>query len=477
MHRIYCDSNIFRVLKPEHPSFNIELLNAFSDLKEILFFVFSDAHLDDLKNSTDYEKTKRDLLLIGEYCNDNYLSYGLVGKEKNTLQVYLATPLQAFENKDYEAAKNAIAEISGPDFLLNIFDGIPEIKELKPLLEAYLDLPIGLFNNGVATTELDEQSKEQLNKLLPGYNANMSLGNLINNIMPYAFTLLNDKKEFTELRKYTSNYLNSNELTYKKWGMQFSQQLKNSAIGKTFSELLDNAIAGENKHDPHYRFTFAYSLLEVLGITNEGKKFTYDSLSRDADHAFYAASCNFLVTDDKGLQVKAHILYNMMGVETKILSSKDFINRRAQWLGNEESYSSFLSSFTHDRNHSFQVFDHIFIDSGINLKEFKTGHPYFNYFNRYQLTSQNSKIYSFYCKQAVAFGIYFYREIELLTKKMIKAFGPDDENKGIFKIEEKNTLNDGKKIRSWTFNSINFTLIVSRTSTGDHFVLETALNQ
>ena len=73
MIRYYLDSNIYRVLKPNHPSHDPDLLHFIKQLKSIGLFIYSDAHLDDLKESQESYRNQ-DLELMGEYVQDNYLS-------------------------------------------------------------------------------------------------------------------------------------------------------------------------------------------------------------------------------------------------------------------------------------------------------------------------------------------------------------------------------------------------------------------
>lgn len=475
MHRVYCDSNVFRVIKPEHPYFSLELLKALSDLKDCLLFIFSDAHLDDLKNSRYKEKKDADLQLIGEYCKDNYFSYDHA-KEK-TLQIYLASPIEAFYSKDFKAAEKALSEPYDIDTLFDDLGNDPNLQVLKGLMKSYFDLPISLFGNTIETSSFDGKTKSLYDKMLPGYSSDMSIGNFINSFMPYGAKLLTDVKEFTELRKFAAEYINSEDFSYKKWGLDFDKKLQESLIGKTFLEIINSSLIEAHKKDPHYKFCYAYGLLETYGIAQERtaqnklKKFTYDSLNRDASHAFYASYCDYLITDDKGLQVKAHILYHLFEIKTEILSSQDFISRRSQWLGNEETYTSFAKSFEHDLRHSFQVLDHTSIGTGRNLKEFKTTHPYFNYFNRFQIIKEESTVYAFFCKREEGYNYFLYREIELLIRKMLTTFGIDKDDKGYFSMSEKENLEDGTAIRMWVFEKLRLELLVSYLTSGNYIVL------
>jgi hypothetical protein len=72
MLRIYLDSNVYRYIKPKHPSFNKDLNSLMDALAGELLFIYSGAHLDDLKTSVDPYRTE-DLKLMEKYVNTNYL--------------------------------------------------------------------------------------------------------------------------------------------------------------------------------------------------------------------------------------------------------------------------------------------------------------------------------------------------------------------------------------------------------------------
>jgi hypothetical protein len=349
MLRVYCDSNVYRLIKPRHPSFSVDLLRTVSDLKKFLLFVFSDAHLDDLKSGIDKAKIDEDLEIIGEYCKDNYFSYSHVDKEKK-LEVFLATPFDAFYSKDFEAEANLFANGFNVDSLFKDLEDDPSSELAKSLVKSYFDLPISIIGPTFDLTSIDDKSKVYFDKILPGYNDNMSIGDFVNSFIPYGTKLLFDIKEFTELRKLSAQYFNSEEYSYKKWGLAFNEKLLESPFGKTFLEMVESSMIDAHKNDPLYKFTYIYSLLETYGVVQERdpknklKKFTFDSLHRDASHAYYASHCDYLVTDDKGLQMKAHIMYHLFGIKTQILSTRDFINHRAFLLGNEETVESFYKS-------------------------------------------------------------------------------------------------------------------------------------
>ena len=264
MLRIYCDSNIYRYLNPKHPSFTSSLLNVFEDLKDIMLFSFSDAHLDDLKDSPK-EYSEQDLLLMGKYVKDNYFMHDLIGEKKTN--PYLATPIETFNNKDYDAYKRTID--NNPfdiDNLFKEFGNDPYIEILKGTLKSLFALPvpaIGMVN------ENEMHSNELVNKMIPNYNENMSIGDLINDVWPYTKALMNDENELSNFRRYIASYLNRDDFSFEQWGLGFNERLKRSPIGKSFMDMIDDMLTGTQKDDSYQKFNRAYNFLELYNITQE----------------------------------------------------------------------------------------------------------------------------------------------------------------------------------------------------------------
>lgn len=476
MMRIYCDSNIFRLLKERHPFHSPELKQTFEDLYNKVLFIYSEAHLDDLKNSTNREYLEEDLSLIEQYTKDNYFSYDHLREKR--FQCLLAGAKEAFFSKDYEAARKSLEEPFNIDKIFDDLDEFPELSSLKGIMNAYMDLPISEIGPSVDLSQMDETSRKMFDRMLPGYRSDMTIRDFMHSMQLYAKDLLLDTKELTALRKYAAEYLKSENYSFEKLGHEFDQKFRETSFGKSFLETVDAALTENQKKDEWYRFSYAYGLLETYGITQERdnknklKKFTYDSLNRDAAHAYFASFCDYLVTDDKGLQVKASILFNLFSFTTKILSSKDFINTKTLLLSNEENLESFKTSLIYDFKYSFQVTDKTDIETSTNTKEFKTSHPYFNYFNRLQIiTEEGESTYALFCRRHTQANFFMFREIELLVEKLLTIFGPDAYGRGVYRFEENDNYKQGETIREWNFNGLRFKLLLSYKTWGNFLVL------
>ncbi len=479
MIRIYCDSNIYRYLKQEHPSYSSELFDVFEALKDKMLFTFSDAHLDDLKDSI-LKYAEKDLVFMGEYVKDNYFMHDFI-HDKAT-GPYLATPLEAFKGKDYNAYRNTLENPFDIDSLLGDMDDFPEGKLLKQLMKSMFNLPIGALTGQFDMADIDANGKNLIEKMIPDYSPSMSLQEFINGMWPYSKSLLQDKKEFTELRKYIAGYLNRDEYGFEKWGMTFNEKFKESTLGKSYLEMIENMLTDNQKNDLYQKFIHAYTMLETYNITQERqgkgiKKFNMQSLNTDAHHAWYASFSDYLVTDDKGLQVKANIVYQLLGFPTKVLSSRDFINYKTILLGQEETVHTFQTSLQHDLKHSMQLYQRIDPFKNESVNTYKPLHSYFNYFNRYQIIiSEGMTFIAFYCDRESHASFMMFREVELLVAKLIFMLGADIDNRGGYMMEENGKYEKDEYIRKWNINGMHFRLLTSSKSWGNTICLGLELN-
>jgi hypothetical protein len=473
--RIYCDSNIFRIIKPSHPYYKDELCRCLNDVKDKFLFIFSEAHLDDLSHSEESFRNE-DLGFMEKYVRDNYFTSNHVKNKE--FETFLLTPVKAYATKDYAAAKRALRNPFDIDSLFEGLGDSPELKLAGDLMKAAFDLPVASLGNTIDTSDMDEKQKALFDKIMPGYTPSMSIKDFMRSISPYSAALLQDEKEVSSLRKYIAEYMNRDEYSFEKWGLAFNERMKETVIGKSYLEMVDGLLLDRQKNDFYLCFSYAYANLEMFNITQEQKssgglkKFDFESLNTDGLHAYYGSFCDYLVTDDKGLQVKANIVYQLFGFRTKVLSSVDFINMRSILMGQEEDFKKFVQSLSYDLKHSFQINSGTNIKSGDKVSNFKTTHPYFNFFNRMKIIQDKSNItVALFCERGALHGnFYLYREIELLVNKMLVSFGPDDKNKGVYDLTENNNLTDGYSIREWIKGEMFFSLRCSHERSRGHFI-------
>lgn len=464
MSRIYCDTNIYSIVfNKNHKSYTEDLKDTFESLKDKILFPFSEAHIMDLHNSLE-EKRNEQLIFMKRYTKDNYFTYDVAEKE---LKCYLATPLEAYKGKDFDTYNNFMAY----PFDINNFMNFGEDDEFHETETIYKNTINLIFNQPFTNmipipSNLDDKSLEFYNKFFP-QDKNLSLGELVNHAMNYGLELLNDSKAVTDLRNYVASYINRDEYSFEKWGEEFDKKLKETSFNQTFSEIFEKTNEINNKKNSNYdSFILYYNLLELLNVTREKsggktKKFNLNSLNADANHAYYASMSDYLVTDDKGLQVKAFLVYRYFNIPTKILSSKDFANYRSIFLNQEErDQKTFFDSVLHEIDTSLLLIDQFDLRTNSRVLTYKPSYTFFNFFDRFQAAINDNYIKMVFYRRRVG---YLYRELELMVNKFIILFGLDIHNQGIFDFENEREWQDNI-IREWKIGKAEVVLAFSENS-------------
>jgi hypothetical protein len=461
MIRFYLDSNVFRYVKEGHPSFDPQLSETMNALKGKILYLFSDAHLDDLQESPAAFRDI-DLKIIGDYCGDNYFMWDPIERK---VVFEAITPMEAFYHKDYQASKAMLQDPFNIDQLFKDLGTEPEVQLIKDALQAFWDSPASIPTNEADVAKMTPNQKEWYDKIMPGFKSNMTVGEMMKSISPFSGKLLNDSREVHALRRFIATYMDRSQFSYDKWGLEFDERFRKVSGGKSFLEMIDSMILEDKKNDTEMRFNYAFTYLEMFNITQErtgkrkkkAKRFDFQSLYRDAHHAYIGSYCDYFITDDTGLHQKAHVIYQLMDIKTKVLTSKEFANMKSIILANEDSYATFNAALINDLGAASTVSQEQDIQSGAIFTTYATAHPYFNYFNRLQVvTSEKAWIGRFFVDRTRPEGSLMKRELELVLRKILAILGTDDENLGELKPDEK--LKSNNEIRTWKLGEITFIL-------------------
>lgn len=470
MIRYYCDTNVFSFIKETSANYNKELHETMNSLKDIVLFTFSDAHIDDKKNSHSDKLVINDLELMEIYVRDNYFEFDLIGSKRTTC--LLKTPLIAYTGKNYQQADFCSIDSIIDELEMDGIEG-----SIKRLLNKLFDLQISL---GFDKSNMDAKSIELVNRMFGQDNQNIKVRDLVSNTMKFGEKLIYDSKEVSNLRNYVSDYYNSNEYSFEQWGNNYGKQLSKILNGYSLKETISKIythLKGEEKI--YNEFIMYYSLLEMFNVTVERtgkqkkrKKFNYESLNNDARHAWYGAFSDFLVTDDKGLQIKAFLTYKEFNINTKVLSLKDFTNSQIVIRNNEETRDKLFDSLQYDLKNAFQFNNKYSFQDSYYFTTYKTTHSYFNFFNRLQCSeSDGINTLILYCERGFNPNWILYREIELLVNKAHYIFGKD--NKGRVKYEfDKETESQDSLIRHWSLLDMEVSINLVKVKTGNYLNMQ-----
>jgi len=459
--RIYCDSNIFRKAKKSSSQYFEPIYNTLESLKESFLFLFSEAHLHDLSKSPEKYRDE-DLLHMEEYVKNNYLYRDPIKKE---FHYYLATPGEAYKGFDFEAMDSALND---PYTYLNSMFDFEGGEIFGNIFKNLFNLPIF----GSSDIHIDDSKYPEL---ISGFNNVRTINDALKQLKGIN-TILDSKKDYKKYRDPIFDFINRDDYSYEKWSFEFNERMKNTAFGKPFTEMVELTIADSDKNDEYTRFINTYTNLEFYGVTQEKtpkkqqlKKNSFWDIHKDAAHAYYASKVDYLVTDDHGLQTKGFITYKLLGIETQVLSVKDFIAKSVFLLKNEDNLNSFYDGITYTLRKGFIINQSVIEDK----KVVKLPYPVFNYFNRIQvnIAAENSSIQLFKSYD-IKYGIMF-AEIDLLIQKCYKIFSQDVDFKSQNNLEEFKSYEDGEFIRKWKYGKTIITLSWEKNTLGQAIIVMT----
>jgi hypothetical protein len=464
MKRVYIDSNVFRFLKKKDNEFYSKLYDDLNSFSDRLIYYFSHAHILDLERDKTNHKYD-DLIFMEKFVKSNYL---LLPYKDTFVNVQIATPTEVFQGQD---KSQSLEEIFNFD---NLFDDeelkkSPEMVVAKELLEKAMNtiLKVDLKTN------LEEQSEEAINlskRLIPVLKDEYKLSEWISQFSNLMNNLYEDKSLYKNLRRNTIETLNLKE----KYNINindfnFDENLRNTPLQKSFLELVEESMSNNNYNNEQKEFNFlitGFSLLNILGIDNEAnKKVKFANTLHDAQHAYYAAHCDYLVSDDEGLIVKAKVLYKLLEIETQALTVDEF----------SKSISVIAEQNELNLNRYFKLLEYdiknaLIIDKKTSIvydREYTTLKPsvfHFGYFNQFDfiIDKDEGKFLVFY-KQIKNYSRFTaYTELESITNKIVEVFGQDDYFKGKYTLEDTKQINSGNwKGRIWTIEPIKFLLEIN----------------
>lgn len=409
--------------------------------KDFLFPVFSRAHIDDLKNDSTNNKFK-DTAFIEEIAGHYMLYYDAINKRQ---ELYLNSPTESLK---------AQLDVPITDFN-NVFSDLnfPEIGNLGEELDKLLDLPIYNFNIKNLDTE---KYKDTLMNFIPQGKENLS----IRDFMQHMGTLLEqlfDKNNplYKKTRKVNIEQFKMNQIDYNI--NTLNEILKKSPFGKDLAELINSTVNDQNKISASDYFTKGFVFLNMLGLDKEkNNKTNFISLSNDSQHAYYGALCDILITEDKGLRLKGELIYNLQNVSTKIMSQNEFIEYYTNQLNTEcESKTEcinklieIIKSKTPDSNYKSSQFNR-------STYFYSLDKTIFDFYNDLELiVDEDSGTFLVLSSRRCNYYVgLFYKEVELITNKIVSAFGPDLEGLTNFTDSDKKQISESKwEGRIWNSN-------------------------
>lgn len=313
MKRLYLDWGVISNLKKKEYAV---LQNFFLSHKDRLFYVYSPAHIDDLKRSEGDSRLTEDLKTLTNLVGDHLLTFN-----KKDVTAYRATP-----SLYYDLHKNdppiRLAEFG--NVLSSLDSSIPDRlrigSRIKELLQAIsFPVPKVILSNTYWDT------------LLPELPAKPSILDVIQSAGLFVDRMQDEEKYYKNYRSDIHDKgfkldVNAGNWTDKEAIPNISVFLESKGIKKSFMELVKMPFSERKSISDYEVFVAAYTMLDLLGyhsdkLSKPGS--TINGLLSDAQHAFMASYCDYFITEDRRLAAKAKALYIEFGIETIVLAPSD----------------------------------------------------------------------------------------------------------------------------------------------------------
>ncbi len=459
MTRIYLDSNIFRYLKSKETSKYASLFEKLVNSKSHLIFYYSYAHLSDLsRDKTD--KKFDDLLFMEQLVDKNFLN---LQSDEQIVNVQIASPNDAFNSMNHTPLSEAInfeelfAEMEIKE------DDTFEIKEAKEKIKLLFNMP--LDDLGIKNLTDPFEDNNPINRMLPSLEHNSTLLDLMKGMLQTFTNLNEDPTIWRDFRKHSIQALNTQKFDIDINDDSFNDLLKDTPLQKSFLEFVEETFKHNKsleKQRQYYFFLSAYNCLNLLGLDKENnKKVVFASAQNDAQHAYYASHCEYLVSDDEQLLLKAKVLYKLFGIETKVLNLNEFESEINKEEKNELNFESFIKDLI-DLFENANLLDDFELEYqnkrvlsyALNKKQF----DYFNYFNLI-IENKETLLYTFFNGTKNYSRFTSFIEFENITNKILNVLGTDKNNKGQFNEDDiKQILEKNWDGRIWHFQNESFYL-------------------
>jgi hypothetical protein len=464
MIRIYLDKNVYSYLKDTNNPLGIQLGQKLQELKPYVVIPYSRAHLSDL--STDYTeednqkriKTSEDLDKIREITEGNCI-VSFSGKKQ--LQPTIADPRVFFQDVVSDRKTKTI------DYILSLetlFDEDGSLQPLNILWKKYINLlkilPLGI---DFASMESTPEGQSFLS-MFPRARYSNTLWDMMCDFAELIDSMDTQPERYIQLRNLVRNGLQVGSHISNFNIQQLDKYFLGTALKKTFTDFVQDTVKASKKdeNDITYedRFMTTFSNLDMIGYRPDKFDKGYTNFFNDIQHSFYAAHCDYFVTNDTRTLEKARLIYSKESISTKALTPKEFLE--------ELETLSFKKSPIELSNDIAEI-----IDTGLRgaVSDIETRQEiyfyycnpcflnYFNYMEAFHYPD-GKVVYLFSKKPENYSNMVFYKEIENLVNLLVEIFGSDHNSMAEFDRNIEHELINKKtwEGRKWLFNGLSIIL-------------------
>ncbi len=429
MYRIYFDKNIFSNLRKQKDKIIEE--NLLTD--DRLLFLYSSAHIDDLKQ--DQTDTKyEELRYIGKFTN-HFMYFDI---QNQSVSMNKILPFEKFKNIE-SIYSNHISQVD-IDFnsdMISVLKELPSFEQYSVILDSAIALNEMITNMpekyviSNLPTNPSADMVDYLNKL--GIeNREYEQSDWVKLANSITDKFYEDKKLYGLARRLGMEENQIKKLQINIDDIDFDDKFKLTQIGKSFYEVVEESFSSISKiplADNYYiKYILTYLYLNVFGIDGEkNSKVRFANMIQDAIHSFYAIHCDYLISEDKGLQKKSKFLYNLFGFNTKVMGWDEFLEEYQNLDVNFANVGDFVNQLSHDVE-DIPLENSYSTEGNLedNIAHRFLSKKYFSYFNMMEVHQSNDIQCSYFLNnRGIRFDYVAFAEIEYVVNNVSRVFGTD----------------------------------------------------
>lgn len=443
MRTVYLDKNIYSYIyaRQKGDLFD-QILTALKKSSDFLV-VYSYAHIEDILQSKDETKNFENLALIESIAEKNYCYYD------NDLKKFCFGYYSPKEIYDCQ-------------------------EDIMPIIDSLFDkIDIESFLSDEMKNSLNKMKDEWISSNMPDKVDNPSL-KLVGSFFPINLHELSIDEIFKEsyrgIRAFgtnnsvyrslrANNYNNFNKGQYQidESNYTLTKDLTESPFEKslleiTYSTLEQRKKEGEEVFRNEFHTT-AYILLDLFGFNRDPKVKT-NNLFVDSNHSYYGAHFDYVVSNDNGFVTKSRVLYNLLGINTKVLYPAEFLDEvnflnktqvdKKEGLWNRITFDSMNTQIAHQ----YEQFNK-------TICQYTSTSNFLHYFDTLVKITDTEKKDEFILLKSV--NKYLENRIPVkiiaqLIEKCLSIFGEDAEGKGSLNLDKESSFmkdNTSYILRMW----------------------------
>ncbi len=419
MIRLYFDTNVINGI---HSNEFPELHDFLKKHRDKFLIPFSPAHVSDKEPSKEVKEELfwKDLDFITEFTESKFIQYD---ETANTTRPFIATSREVYES--IEENQHFARDFDSMDKILDFVKMSSEEMDRIDLFDGFQNI----LNQEAINVGFSENFKGETFK----HKLDFALKSM--------FSIQNDATKYKESDTLVKegiclpNRINSIEENVL---VEINEYLANNTPFSSIHELINIGLNKDEKSNYLY-FSSAYLTLNLIGYQSDKidvkRNKGFKNHLQDAIHSFYGGNCDYFITKDKKLIAKTKVLYELFGINTKIVHPNELVCHLENNIFPTDLIELIQESLEKE---PFRILTE---DNTIK-RLYRLNKWWLNYFTHLQIDSNvqaNELLIVLTKMNSNLSDLMFYEEHDSVIKSILAVFGSlQDENKAIERFNHAN---------------------------------------